>query len=199
VVGACLAAFTAVAVDVTHGGPVSRADPHIAHWSYRSVPDWLHVACRWVTHLGDASVLAVFVVLAVAWLLLSQRRFDAVLLVVAAGTTALLTIGLKDAFRRSRPPYVDPAHGPRSFSFPSGHSSGAFAVYVLLALLLAVGLSGRTRGRLIGGALVLATLVAATRVLLPVHYLSDVLAGSSVGLAVAAASLLARAAFLRRR
>jgi membrane-associated phospholipid phosphatase len=69
----------------------------------------------------------------------------------------------------------------------------------LLALLLAVGLSGRMRAGLIGGALALSTLVAATRVLLPVHYLSDVIAGSAVGLAVAAASLLTRAAFVRRR
>jgi membrane-associated phospholipid phosphatase len=199
VIAASLAAFTAVAVDVTHDGAVSRADPHIAHWSYRSVPDWLHVVCRWGTHLGDGSLLAVFVALAVAWLLIGKRRFDAVLLVAAAGTTTLVTTGLKDAFHRSRPPYVDAVHGPRSFSFPSGHSSGAFAVYLLLALLLAVGLSGRTRAGLIGCALALSTLVAATRVLLPVHYLSDVIAGSSVGLAVAAASLLTRAAFVRRR
>jgi membrane-associated phospholipid phosphatase len=190
---ASVAVFTAVAVDVTHGGPLARADQHVAHWSFRHVPNWLHVLCRWATHLGDASLLAVFVVFASAWLLTKQRRVDAVLLASAAGTTALVTMGLKQAFRRSRPVFVDPDHGPRSFSFPSGHSSGAFAVYLLLALLLAAGLSGRIRARLIGGALALATLVAATRVLLPVHYLTDVIAGTCIGLAAVAAAMLARA------
>ena len=197
--GASAAVFAAVAVDITHDGLLSRADPRIAHWCYQSVPDWLHVLCRWTTHLGDGSLLAVFVVFAGLWLVNEQRRFDAVLLAAAAATTALVTTGLKEAFRRSRPLYVDREHGPVSFSFPSGHSSGAFTVYVLLAVLLAVGASRRTRARLVGAALALSTLVATTRVLLPVHYLSDVIAGSCVGLVTVAAAVVARAVFARRR
>ena len=133
-----------------------------------------------------------FVVLGVGFLLVKQRRFDAVLLASAAGTTALVTTGLKEVFRRARPEYGDPVHGQHSFSFPSGHASGAFTVYVLLALLLSIGLSARARALLIGGALGLAALVAVTRVLLPVHYLSDVIAGAAIGLSVVAAALLAR-------
>ena len=60
--------FTALAVDITHGGPLSRVDPHVAHWSFARVPGDVHTACRWLTHLGDAASLAVVVALAFFWL-----------------------------------------------------------------------------------------------------------------------------------
>jgi membrane-associated phospholipid phosphatase len=195
---ACVAVFAGVAVDVTHRGPLARADEHIAHWCFRHVTGRLHAACSWATHLGDSLLLAAFVVIVIAWLLTRRRRFDAVLLMVSAGATAAFTAGLKVAFHRSRPVYVDPVHGPKSFSFPSGHASGAFAVYLLLAILLTLGLSGRVRSWAIGGAFALATLVAATRVLLPVHFLSDVVAGSAIGLAVVAAAIVARRSYVHR-
>src|SRR5262249_29589948 len=100
--------------------------------------------------------------------------------------------GLKEAFHRHRPIYVDPVRGPKSFSFPSGHASGAFAVYLLLALLLAAGAGRKSRWWAAVAALTLATVVAASRVLLPVHFLSDVVAGAAVGLAVVAAAMLLR-------
>ncbi len=195
---ACVAVFAGVAVDVTHMGPLARADEHIAHWCFRHVTGRLHAVCSWATHLGDSALLAVFVVVAIVWLLRRQRRFDAVLLTVSASATAVLTAGLKVAFHRSRPVYVDPVHGPKSFSFPSGHASGAFAVYVLLAILLTVGLGGRLRSWAIGGAFALATLVAVTRVLLPVHFLSDVVAGTAIGLAVVGVAILARRSYVHR-
>jgi undecaprenyl-diphosphatase len=185
-------AFALVAADVVVGGPVSRADPHVAHWSFARLPDAIHPWLRRTTHLGDAAFLGVLVLAAFAWLAVRRRRFDAVLLAAAAATTGLVTTGLKEAFRRSRPVYVDPEHGPHSFSFPSGHASGAFVVYTVLALLLADGRGTWARTVAMAAALAVATLVAATRVLLPVHYLSDVIAGAAVGLAAFAAVALAR-------
>lgn len=192
--GACVAVFTALAVDVTHRGPLARFDPHVADWSVAHVPGGWHVACRWLTHLGGATLLTVLVVFSSAWLLTRQRRFDAFLVPIAEGTTALVTAGLKEGFRRSRPVYVDPVHGPHSFSFPSGHASGAFTVYLLLAILLPADATRRLRVSLVAGALSVAVLVAATRVLLPVHFLTDVVAGACVGLAAVCASMLVRSA-----
>jgi len=195
--GVCIAVLIAGAIDVTHHGPVARADPHIAHWSYTHVTGVVHDACEAVTHFGDAGVLAVLVLVVVAWLAYVRRRFDAALLTVSAGATALLTAALKEAFRRDRPVYVD-ARGPKSFSFPSGHSSGAFAVYLLLAILLTSDRGRVTRSSTIVGAVALATLVAASRVLLPVHFLSDVIAGTAIGVAVVAAALVVRTAYTDR-
>jgi membrane-associated phospholipid phosphatase len=193
--GICIAVFTAVAIDVTKHGPVARVDPRIARWSYRHVTGASHDATHAVTQLGDAWLLTILVVLAIAWLVKAHRRLDAVLLASAGATVAVLTTALKDAFHRDRPIEVDPVHGPKSFSFPSGHASGAFAVYVLLAIMLTGGLTRRARSWIVAAALALATLVAASRVLLPVHFLSDVVAGTAVGLSVVASALLVRAAY----
>ena len=78
-------------------------------------------------------------------------------------------------------PAFNPAAATLGPSFPSGHSATAAAFYATAALLL-----GRWRGRparavLAGLAAGIAVAVAATRVLLDVHWLSDVIAGLALG------------------
>jgi undecaprenyl-diphosphatase len=187
-----------VSLDVGFHGRLSRLDLRIARWAFEDVSAGTHTWVGRLTHLGDSQLLAVVVVVAVAWLLLRRRSDDALLLCLGAGLTGLLTTLLKLAFHRSRPPYIED-HAPRTFSFPSGHSSGAFCVYVLVALLLTVGARRRWQALAVTAALALGLLVATTRVLIPVHYLTDVLAGSGLGLAVVAVAWLARVAYARRR
>ena len=66
-------------------------------------------------------------------------------------------------------------------SFPSGHSATAAALYAAVALVLARGRSPRTRALLAGGAAGIAVGVACSRVMLGVHWLSDVIAGLAFG------------------
>ena len=86
------------------------------------------------------------------------------------------------------------SHGPHSFSFPSGHASGAFTVYLLLAILLPADATRRLRVSLVAGALSVAVLVAATRVLLPVHFLTDVSRARASVSPRSCASMLVRSA-----
>lgn len=192
VVAAGAILFGLVAADVVANGLLAHLDPHVARWSMEHARGDVHTVLQRTTQLGDSRVLTAIVLLGMAWLVQRRRLLDAIVLGVGAGTVGLLTIGLKQAFRRSRPPFVDPSSVPHSFSFPSGHASGAFTVYVLLAFLLTTGLQRRVRIGTVGCALGIAVIVGATRVLLPVHYLTDVIAGASLGLAVAAGALLAR-------
>jgi undecaprenyl-diphosphatase len=114
---------------------------------------------------------------------LSCRR-----LLPLAGLTALAAAALaglavelvKNATARPRPPLADPAIDalgtiPDSTSFPSGHSATAFAAAVAVGLLCP---------RLRAPLLALALLVAVSRAYLGVHYWSDVLAGSVLGVAI---------------
>ena len=192
ILGACVAIFLALSLDVTHDGVVARFDLRVARWASVSVPHPLHTVVLGLTYLGDSRLLALLVVASAAVLLYRGRSVDAALLVAAATLTAIATTGLKVAFRRSRPPFLDLSLELHSFSYPSGHTSGAFAVYVLGAILLTRGRSTHARVAAIAGALATATLVAVTRVVIPAHYLSDVIAGAVLALAVAAVAMLAR-------
>jgi undecaprenyl-diphosphatase len=87
----------------------------------------------------------------------------------------LLSSLLKDAVSRVRP-CVDAASCPATSSYPSGHATGAAAFWTVLAVLLVP-----RWGRRAWALLVVPVVVAVSRVLLGVHYPSDVLAGLLVG------------------
>jgi undecaprenyl-diphosphatase len=119
----------------------------------------------------------------------------AVLTAVGVGVTATIVTVLKQLVDRTRPALADPAitslvQTPQSASFPSGHSATAFAAATIVGALCP-----RFRWPLLAAA----SLVAASRVYLGVHYLIDVLAGATLGVAVglAVVGLARRAARTR--
>jgi membrane-associated phospholipid phosphatase len=113
--------------------------------------------------------------------------------VLAVTTAALIVTLLKDVFDRARPPVADPGLDPvglvpASASFPSGHAATAFAAAVAVALIYP---------RLGKPLLVLAAVVAVSRVYLGVHYVLDVAAGTLLGIAVGFAAAWAVKAVAR--
>lgn len=109
---------------------------------------------------------------------------------LAVTTAGLLVMLLKDLFDRARPPIADPSLDPvgivpASASFPSGHAATAFAAAVAVALVYP---------RLGRPLLVLAGVIALSRIYLGVHYVLDVAAGALLGIAVG----IAAAWFVRR-
>ena len=87
---------------------------------------------------------------------------------------------IKQLLDRVRPTFnpITETLGP---SFPSGHSATAAALYAAVALVLARRRSPRVRALLAGGAVGIAVGVACSRVMLGVHWLSDVVAGLAFG------------------
>jgi membrane-associated phospholipid phosphatase len=124
--------------------------------------------------LGEPPV-ALTVVAALTALTAWRLSLRAGALVLAALGASVITTLLKHLFNRERPPNgveLDP-------SFPSGHTAWATAVFGLMFILT-------LRHRRYWPAATAALIVAAmgpSRLLLGVHYLSDVLAGYAVGLA----------------
>ncbi len=92
----------------------------------------------------------------------------------------LLVNAVKELLDRVRPTFNPIAEtlGP---SFPSGHSASAAAFYAAVALVLARRRSPKTRALIAGGAVAIAVGVACSRVLLGVHWMSDVAAGLAFG------------------
>ncbi|MCU0760136.1 MAG: phosphatase PAP2 family protein [Steroidobacteraceae bacterium] len=139
-----------------------------------------------VTHLGDPALLW-GIALAVAAVLAWRREWQLALAwSLVTGGGALLNRLLKSLFARTRPV---PDHGYASadgFSFPSGHASGSLLVYGMLAYLVVRHTPPRWHLPVAVLALLLVVFVGASRVLLQVHWFSDVLAGWANGAAWAA-------------
>jgi undecaprenyl-diphosphatase len=111
----------------------------------------------------------------------------------ATGAASLVTHVLKEGFARQRPPVADPQLGslagiPDNPSFPSGHSSTAFAAATAVAILCP---------RLRLAALAIAAAVALSRVYLRVHFPLDVVAGAALGAALGTLCALAAARLIR--
>src|SRR6516164_10381779 len=141
-----------------------------------SAPKWLRLWMMAATRGGDGwlwyamgAMVAVFG---------GAQRVPALIAAAAAvGSGIALFLRLKRFCGRKRPCAIEPhcwatLLPPDQFSFPSGHTITAFAVAVCLSQFyptLAVGL------------LFCAISVAASRLLLGMHFLSDVLAGAAIG------------------
>jgi undecaprenyl-diphosphatase len=135
-----------------------------------------------VTFLGSNGVL--WAVIAAATVILAIRRrwrLAAYLLVTGAGALTLDPI-LKSLVGRLRPVVAHPiAHGTGD-SFPSGHSLGSIVCYGAILLVFLPAARGRWRTAFITVILTLVALIGISRILLGVHYLSDVVGAWAVGI-----------------
>ena len=156
-------------------------DNGAARWGRHHATDFSDDFVHGVTQLGETwfVIVAGLLVAAYAWRRGSSRLVAPFLIVVVVGDK-LLTTGVKELANRARPT-LEPIAKTLGPSFPSGHSSTAAAFFAAVALVLGLGRSPRTRGFLAGIAVALAVAVAASRVLLAVHWVTDVVAGLALG------------------
>ncbi len=136
-----------------------------------------------VTHLGDGGYL--WIAIGVLLLFFKKTRPVGFSVLIALLINLFITnIGLKNIIARPRPFNVNPdlvtlIKHPSSFSFPSGHTSGSLTAAMVLYHLMP---------KKIGvPAVVLATMIAFSRMYIGVHYPTDVLGG--VVVAVIASTL----------
>ena len=132
-----------------------------------------------ITTLGNAGMI--WIVLAI--FMLCSKKYRKTGIVLAIGLICSLLIGnviLKPLFHRLRPFQVREGisliiSAPHDFSFPSGHTLASVISATILML----------RERKIGVyALVLAILIAFSRLYLYVHFPTDVLGGAVLGVAI---------------
>jgi undecaprenyl-diphosphatase len=137
-----------------------------------------------VTWLGGAQVLIAVTLVTAVWLLRRRRVAHAALMGMALAGGDWLNALLKATFDRPRPSFSEPIATAAGFSFPSGHAMSSLTVYGALAFVIAASVKSR-RARLLGVVSLAALVVAIgfSRVYLGVHYVSDVLAGYSAGIA----------------
>lgn len=172
--------------------PLASLDQHAdddAHQAVTSSAALLDVS-RGVTHLGDPTVVTALAALAALALWLAGRRTDAGYVALARVAAVVAGFVAKEAIGRARPHLAQPVASASGYSFPSGHALGSAALYLSLALV-AARMWRRARAWLLVAAVVISVAVATSRVLLGVHFPSDVVAGLILGWAIA---LVGRAA-----
>jgi len=152
-----------------------------ARWAERNATSTSTDVLGVLTYLGS-TVVALPLVVAVGLLELRRvpnRSIPAFLLLVEGGQLLLSNL-IKVLVDRARPD-LKPLAKFMASSFPSGHTTTAAATFVALALLIGRRRSPTVRVALAGAAAGLTALVACTRVLLGVHWTTDVLAGAALG------------------
>jgi membrane-associated phospholipid phosphatase len=173
----------ALGVAVREQAGLTRFDAGLAQDLRTSMPLPVLRGISWVTHLGDPLLVAGASALVTLILAIRRHIQLAIVWTVALAGTALINSGLKTWFERARPLNGQGYIVEHSWSFPSGHASGSMAFYGMLAYVLLRLLPARHHRAVIMGAALLITIVGISRILLQVHYFSDVLAGYTTGAA----------------
>jgi membrane-associated phospholipid phosphatase len=133
------------------------------------------------SELGDAAVILPVVLVVLAWFIWHRLWQSALYWLAAIGGAEIIVKLLKLALHRPRPnPF---SSGAESFSFPSSHATLSVVAYGFLAFLLCRGQRPRVRTGVVLTAALAIALIALSRLYLGVHWVSDVLAGMSFGLA----------------
>jgi membrane-associated phospholipid phosphatase len=183
-------AFAHLVEDYLTGDPIVQWDVRFASWLHYHASHPLVRVCDVLTLAGNAGVLGVIVVAIGVLLLRRLQTNEAAVLGIAFAGSAIVNALLKLAFHRSRPElafvHLD------TYSFPSGHAAVSSATFAMLAYLLGRRYrSIRRRIFIAAGAAAAIAVVGFSRLYLGAHYLSDVLAGITFGLAWATLCLLA--------
>jgi undecaprenyl-diphosphatase len=161
-------------------------EPRIDEWAFDiaeplQVEPLLSIAEAF-TRLGSSLVMGMLVLITVLFTLQRRRWIEAVALVAGAGLSYTAVHVLKAYYDRPRPSgaFVETVLS----AYPSGHAAYAVAMIACATILVRAGVGWALRSAVLTVAIVLVALVALSRVYLRAHYLTDVLGGVALGLAV---------------
>lgn len=156
-------------------------DRSAATWGAHNATTLSTTVLRVITQLGATVTITVLsiAVAVVEYRRAPSRSVPGYLALVVIGQLVIVNL-IKLVVARARPD-IDPLAGFTGASFPSGHTTAAASFYAAAALMLGRGRPLRVRSILVGVAVGIALAVAASRVLLGVHWFTDVLAGLALG------------------
>jgi membrane-associated phospholipid phosphatase len=166
---------------VRHNAGLARYDLTLARWGGDNATTGSTRFLRAFSQLGGTPVMISVAALA-ALVEYGRTRTRAVwgfMTVVVLGQVIIVNL-TKVIVNRARPD-IRRLTGFSGASFPSGHAATAAATFAAVALLVGRRRSQQTKALLAAAAAGIAVAVAVTRVLLGVHWMTDVLAGLAMG------------------
>ena len=178
-----------LAVVIFGAGALFAQNNHVPSWDQLLTTRLAHPRGSSAFRLADAvSTLAsgpVIAALAVGFAIATWRRsrnlLMAALVPVAGALGGVAELAAKHVVGRLRPPTAV-LTGESGNGFPSGHTTGATAVaFAIVAMLAALGFSGRRLAIAWCVAIVASVMVAVARVVVGAHYLLDTIGGLALG------------------
>ena len=177
--------FATLLFEVIAKGPLVRMDASVANWMNGWVHRWpaLVSALEVVSWFGWPLWLSVTVMAGAGYALWRGRRRLAVYLVVTVVGGSLVDTGVKLAVNRPRPLVDHPLDTAFGTSFPSGHAMASTLTYGALLFAFLPMIPRRWRRVAVTAAIVMVLAIGCSRLLLGVHFVSDVIGGYVLGLA----------------
>lgn len=159
------------------GGPLDR---QIYEALYAGHPPALVAVARIFTFLGEPTVLIGGGIVCAGWLWRAGHRHLPLVLVAIVAIGRGISEAQKYWIARVRPNLEPHLVAVKTSSFPSGHATSSMIFYLTLALVL---FSGTRWHRVTAvGAILLSLLIGTSRVMLGVHWPSDVIGGWAFGM-----------------
>ena len=172
--------FSLMAWEVQTQGLLFELDWAISAWMQIHTARLMTLPLLAITHVHDTVGILVMSAVLGGFLAWQGRTRELIFLAVTVGGGTVLNMQLKLMFARARPAFEDPIVSLVTFSFPSGPAASSTLFYGCLIVLFAN--TKGWRGPLIIVGATMIVLVGLSRIYLGAHYLSDVLAGITVGL-----------------
>ncbi|MCX6747990.1 MAG: phosphatase PAP2 family protein [Candidatus Pacearchaeota archaeon] len=168
--------FTKMLESVFYQGSILKIDAWFNAIVYSS---FITKIAFFITNLGGSIMIAVLSIIAIVFLLYKKRWRYAVISTITIVGASLLQLVIKDLVQRVRPENLI----ENTFSFPSGHAISAIAFVCLLIYSFKDDLKNKTVKYVL---IILFSsffiAVGISRIILHVHWFSDVIAGMSLGL-----------------
>lgn len=142
----------------------------------------LYAVITWVTTLGSVPLLVSATIILSLYLMFSSKhtKWEVTFLLINMIGISTLTSILKRIIHRDRPGIFG-QYEDWSYSFPSGHTTGAIAFYGFCAYVVwRSGKKQKSRILISLCLLLLAVVIAFSRIMLGVHYFTDILAGATI-------------------
>ena len=176
-----LSAFGILARMISSNRGLAAYDLSFAKWGAHHATSSSTSGLVLVSRFGGYQVLLIIAILvAIAEYRRGLGRSVVPLLAVVVGGQYAIVSAIKAIVGRERP-NITRLTGFAGASFPSGHAAAAAATYAAVSLLLGRRRSPWVKAAIAAGAAALSVAVAGSRVMLGVHWFTDVLAGVAIG------------------
>lgn len=184
------AAFAVVGLVASGWPPVLETDAEVARWFHARAlahPAWTETSRVFSDWVWDPVTMRIMVGVAAVWIWLRGEGVLALWCVATAAVGTGVQQGLKALLDRERPRWENPVDSAHYSAMPSGHAMTAAVAFVLVAWLVHRSGAGRVAA---AGVTALACVsvigVCLTRIVLGVHWLTDTVVGTLLGVALAA-------------